>query len=49
MPVLLQAEDLNLAPTLTDWIWEDRNVANAPNVSNAFRQAGRRHHYAAWL
>ena len=23
MPVLLQAEDLNLAPTLTDWIWEE--------------------------
>jgi hypothetical protein len=46
MPVLLQAEDLNLAPTLTDWIWEDRNVATAPKVSNAFRQAGSRHHYS---
>jgi hypothetical protein len=46
MPVLLQAEDLNLAPTLTDWIWEDRNVATAPKVSNAFRQAGGRHRYS---
>ena len=46
MPVLLQAEDLNLAPTLTDWIWEDRNVATAPKVSNAFRQAGGRHQYS---
>ena len=23
MPILLAAEDLNLAPTITDWIWED--------------------------
>ena len=46
MPALLQVEDLNLAPTLTDWIWEDRNVARAPTVSDAFRQAGGRHHYS---
>jgi hypothetical protein len=46
MPLLLQAEDLNLAPTLTDWIWEDRNVANAPTVSKPFLQAGSRHQYS---
>lgn len=46
MPALLQAEDLNLAPTLTDWIWEDRNVASAPTVSNPFRQVGSRYHYS---
>ena len=46
MPLLLQAEDLNLAPTITDWIWEDRAVAASPSVSNAFRQAGDRHHYS---
>lgn len=46
MPILMQAEDLNLAPTITDWIWEDRAVANPPEVSNAFRRAGDRHQYS---
>jgi hypothetical protein len=46
MPVLLQADDLNLAPTITDWIWEDRAVASPPKVANAFRQAGDRHQYS---
>jgi hypothetical protein len=46
MPVLLQAEDLNLAPTITDWIWEDRPVAHPPEVADAFRKAGDRHQYS---
>src|SRR5688500_11091331 len=46
MPILLQADDLNLAPTITDWIWEDRSVASPPDVANGFRQAGARHQYS---
>ena len=46
MPLLLQAEDLNLAPVITDWIWEDRAVANPPAVSNPFRRVGDRHEYS---
>jgi hypothetical protein len=30
MPELLLAEDLNLAPTLTAWVWEDRPISSAP-------------------
>src|SRR5262249_7372210 len=30
MPALLVAEDLNVAPTLIDWVWEDRQRAQAP-------------------
>jgi hypothetical protein len=46
MPVLMQAEDLNLAPTISDWIWEDHAVAEPPKVSSAFQQAGDRHQYS---
>ena len=46
MPILLQAEDLNLSPTITDWIWEDRAVAEPPTLSTAVRQAGNRHQYS---
>src|SRR5512140_1470699 len=35
MPLLLLAEDLNLAPTLTDWIWEDRPSSTPPRTSDA--------------
>src|SRR5437870_3805103 len=35
MPALLLAEDLNLAPTITDWIWEDRPVASPPITTDA--------------
>jgi hypothetical protein len=31
MPLLLLAENLNLAPTLADWIWEDRQNGSAVN------------------
>src|SRR5919109_462092 len=30
VPALLLAEDLNLAPTLVDWVWEDSQRAPAP-------------------
>lgn len=30
MPLLLMAEDLNFAPTLTDWIWEGRENSRPP-------------------
>ncbi|HEV8130781.1 MAG TPA: hypothetical protein VGQ81_05990, partial [Acidobacteriota bacterium] len=37
MPALLLAEDLNLAPTLADWIWEDRPRSEPPRTSDALR------------
>ena len=46
MPVLLRAEDLNVAPAISDWIWEDRAVAEPPKTATAFRQAGDRHQYS---
>jgi hypothetical protein len=33
MPQLLLAEDLNLAPTLTEWVWEDAHISRAPATS----------------
>jgi hypothetical protein len=35
MPMLLLAEDLNLAPTLTQWVWESDLNATAPPASEA--------------
>ena len=35
MPLLLLAEDLNLAPTLTQWVWENDMNAMAPVASEA--------------
>ena len=35
MPLLLLAEDLNLAPTLTQWVWENDLNAVAPSASEA--------------
>lgn len=46
MPALLLAEDLNLAPTLTDWIWEDRPRSSPPQTSEAVRQVDSTHAYA---
>ncbi len=46
MPTLLLAEDLNVAPTITDWIWEDRAVASPPNVSGPFRAVDQYHVYS---
>jgi hypothetical protein len=46
MPTLLLAEDLNVAPTITDWIWEDRAVATPPQVSQPYRAADEHHVYS---
>jgi hypothetical protein len=32
MDQLLLAEDLNLAPTLTEWVWEDGHISRAPHA-----------------
>jgi hypothetical protein len=46
IPHLLLAEDLNLAPTLTDWIWEDKPISLPPTTSEAIRQADASHVYS---
>jgi hypothetical protein len=38
VPALLLAEDLNLAPTLTDWIWEDKPISRPPQGGAAIRR-----------
>lgn len=35
MPLLLLAEDLNLAPTLADWIWDDQPRSTPPDTHEA--------------
>jgi hypothetical protein len=46
MPTLLLAEDLNLAPTLTDWVWEDHPIARPPQTSQALKQVDPFHVYS---
>jgi hypothetical protein len=46
MPQLLLAEDLNLAPTLTDWIWEDKPISFPPTTSEAIRRVDATHVYS---
>ena len=49
MPQLLLAEDLNLAPTLTEWVWEDAHVSRAPATSAkepAIRRVDETHAYS---
>jgi len=46
MPALLLSEDLNLAPTLADWIWEDRPVSQPPKTSDAIRRVDDSHVYS---
>ena len=46
MPALLLSEDLNLAPTLTDWIWEDRPASRPPKASDAIRKVDDSHVYS---
>lgn len=49
MPQLLLAEDLNLAPTLTQWVWEDDLVSKAPggiSAAGAVRQVDATHAYS---
>jgi hypothetical protein len=43
MPLLLLAEDLNLAPTLTDWIWEDNPISRPPDTTEPIRQVDPTH------
>jgi hypothetical protein len=43
MPLLLLAEDLNLAPTLSDWIWDDRQRSEPPQGGEAIRQVDATH------
>ncbi len=40
MDQLLLAEDLNLAPTLTEWVWEDSHISRAPRVAPGLSPAG---------
>lgn len=43
MPVLLLAEGLNLAPTLSDWVWDDRPRSEPPLSSEAIQQVDATH------
>jgi len=46
MPQLMLAEDLNIAPTLAEWIWEDRPVSTAPRT-DAPKHIDESHVYSA--
>lgn len=46
MAALLLAEDLNLAPTLTDWIWEGRPISTPPETAELIRRVDARHAYS---
>ena len=49
MPQLLLAEDLNVAPTLTQWVWEDSLNSKAPTLAPgeaAVRQVDGTHAYS---
>ncbi|HEY3132513.1 MAG TPA: CehA/McbA family metallohydrolase [Acidobacteriota bacterium] len=46
VPALLLAEDLNIAPTLTDWIWEDRPRSAPPQTSESIRRVDLNHYYS---
>jgi hypothetical protein len=46
MAQLLLAEDLNLAPTLTDWVWEDRQRSSPPPESNPIKIVDATHVYS---
>jgi hypothetical protein len=46
VPALLLAEDLNLAPTLADWVWEDAQRGQAPATNDPIRSLDARHAYS---
>jgi hypothetical protein len=46
MPLLLLAEDLNIAPTLSDWVWDDRQRSAPPQTSNAIREVDSTHAFS---
>ncbi|HEX2520641.1 MAG TPA: hypothetical protein VHP35_00850, partial [Terriglobia bacterium] len=43
---LLLAEDLNLAPVLADWVWDDGQRSNAPSTTEPFRAVDSTHVYS---
>ena len=43
---LLLAEDLNLAPVIADWVWEDRQRSNPPATADPFRKVDPTHVYS---
>jgi hypothetical protein len=43
MPLLLLAEDLNLAPTLSDWVWDDRQRSEPVQGGEVIRQVDSTH------
>lgn len=43
MPLLLLTEDLNLAPTLSDWVWDDRQRSEPPQGGDAIRRVDATH------
>lgn len=45
-PTLLLAEDLNLATTLIDWVWEDSQRGRPPATSEPIRRVDARHAYS---
>ncbi len=46
MPILLLADALNIAPTLTDWIWEDHPNSKPPVTGTAIQQVDETHIYS---
>jgi hypothetical protein len=46
MPLLLLADDLNLAPTITDWIWDDKPNSTPPDTAEAIREVDPTHVYS---
>lgn len=46
VPALLVAEDLNLAPTLADWVWEDGQRTRAPVTAEPIRAVDARRAYS---
>lgn len=46
MPGILLAEDLNVAPAITDWIYEDGPISRPPPLTRAVLQADPKHVYS---
>jgi hypothetical protein len=46
MHQLLLAEELNLAPTITDWIWEDKPVSTPPQTLSPVVRVDETHAYS---
>ncbi len=46
IPTLLIAEDLNLTPTLVDWVWEDSQRSESPTTDAPIRSVDAHHVYS---